>query len=200
MGTTKGMLAACGKSELKLDDMRGRLPGEGRYAHVEREQRWQLRMVPSDATNARLIIDHYIVDTTLRLRMVEEPDGAVYKLSQKVRATVDNPELVKITNTYLTANEFDLLCILPCSIIAKNRWSLTSEGHEFAVDEFRGRHFGLVLAEREFGEDEARLAVPEFAVVEVTQDNQYSGGWLSTATDAEIHRLIATVTDDRRIS
>lgn len=180
--------------------MTGRRPGEGRYAHVEREQRWQLRTIPANATNERLIIDHYIVDTTLRLRMIEEPDGAVYKLTQKVRVTADDPERVKITNTYLTANEFDLLSILPSSIIAKNRWTVTSDGHDFAVDEFRGRHDGLVLAERELGEGENRIAVPKFADIEVTHDNEYSGGWLSTATDAEIHRLIGTVTGTRRIS
>jgi adenylate cyclase len=167
---------------------------------LEREQRWQLRTMPASATNERLIIDHYIVDTTLRLRMVEEPDGAVYKVSQKVRVTVDEPERVKITNTYLTANEFDLLCILPSSIIAKNRWTVTFGGFDYAVDEFRGRHEGLVLAERELDDDEDRLAVPEFAEIEVTNNNEYSGGWLSNASDADIHRLISAVSGVRGIS
>ncbi len=125
--------------------------------------------------------------------MIEEPEGAVYKLCQKVRTNADQPERVKITNTYLTANEFDLLCILPSRIIAKNRWTVTCGGLDYAVDEFRGRHEGLVLAERQLGEGESRLDAPEFAEIEVTHDNEYSGGWLSNATDAEIHRLISTV-------
>lgn len=180
--------------------MTSRRPGEGRYSQLEREQRWQLRTVPANATNKRLIIDHYIVDTTLRLRMVEEPEGAVYKVSQKVRVTGDDPERVKITNTYLTANEFDLLSILPSTIISKNRWTVSSGGLEYAVDEFNARHEGLVLAERELGDDEDRLVVPEFAAIEVTNNNEYSGGWLSNASDADIHRLISAVSSIRRIS
>ena len=183
---------------LTLRDMSSGRPGEGRYSHMEREQRWQLRTLPANATSGRLIIDHYILGTTLRLRLVEEPRGAVYKLSQKVRVDADEPERVKITNTYLSANEFDLLCILPSRVITKNRWTVTSGGLDYAVDEFMRRHEGLVLAERELGDDERRLVVPEFAEMEVTHDNEYSGGWLANATDSDIHRLISRFSSTRR--
>jgi CYTH domain-containing protein len=130
--------------------------------------------------------------------MVEEPDGAIYKMTQKIRVVADEPEKVRITNVYLSANEFDLLCILPSTVVSKRRWTVVAGDLEFAVDVFRGRHEGLVLAERELGDDEDRVTIPDFADLEVTNDNDYSGGSLSSASDDEIHRLISAVSDVRR--
>jgi hypothetical protein len=75
-----------------------RQPGEGRYAQLEREQRWLLKELPPGVTNERVIVDHYWTGTTLRLRMIQDHDEVVYKLCQKVRRDTDNPEMVKITN------------------------------------------------------------------------------------------------------
>jgi CYTH domain-containing protein len=157
-------------------------PGEGRYAHLEREQRWLLREVPLGVTSERVIVDRYWTGTSLRLRMIQDGDKVVYKLGQKVRRNPDDPELVMITNIYLGEQEFHALSMTPASIVAKSRWSLTSHGVHYAIDEFKGRHTGLVLAEVELGEDEPRTSGPEFAIADVTNVEQYSGGWLATAS------------------
>ena len=65
--------------------MSSRRPGEGRYAHVEREQRWMVRAAPADAQRVASIVDWYIRGTRLRLRRTEGDEGVVYKLGQKVR-------------------------------------------------------------------------------------------------------------------
>jgi CYTH domain-containing protein len=130
-----------------------RHPGEGRYAHLEREQRWLLRALPDGVTNERIIVDHYWSGTSLRLRMVQDGDDVVYKLCQKVRVNVDSPESVKITNIYLHEPDFHALSVTSASIISKSRWTLSCDGVDFAVDEFKGRHAGLVLAELELGVD-----------------------------------------------
>ena len=162
--------------------MISRHPGEGRYARIEREQRWLLNELPPNVTDERVIVDHYWTGTSLRLRMIQRGDEVVYKLCQKVRVAVDNPELVKITNIYLRSDEFHALSVTPSSILAKSRWSVVSNGVRYAVDEFKGRHTGLVLAEVELGEGEPRALGPEFALAEVTNVNEYTGGWLATAS------------------
>jgi CYTH domain-containing protein len=167
-----------------------RRPGEGRYAHLEREQRWLLPELPNGVTNERVIVDHYWTGTSLRLRMIQTGDEVVYKLCQKVRRTSNDPEIVKITNIYLGEREFHALSVSPASIVTKSRWSLTSNGVDYAVDEFKGRHSGLVLAEIELREDQPRMDDPEFAVAEVTNDDEYSGGWLAAASAAELSRVI----------
>jgi CYTH domain-containing protein len=167
-----------------------RRPGEGRYAHVEREQRWLLDRLPPGITDERVIVDHYWRGTTLRLRMVQDHDDVVYKLGQKVRAEEGNPELVKLTSLYLSEGEFHALSVTPAAIISKSRWNVTCDGVDYAIDEFKGRHSGLVLAEVELSEHQTRVRGPAFAVAEVTDDNEYSGGWLATASNDDLRRLL----------
>jgi CYTH domain-containing protein len=167
-----------------------RRPGEGRYAQLEREQRWLLEELPPGVTNERVIVDHYWTGTSLRLRMVQDGDEVVYKLCQKVRRNSNDPETVMLTNIYLGEREFQALSVSPASIVAKSRWSLTSDGVDYAVDEFKGRHSGLVLAEVELREDEPRRSGPDFAIAEVTNADEYSGGWLATASADELSRVI----------
>ena len=107
-----------------------------------------MRELPADVSDERIIVDHYWSGTSLRLRMVQH-DDIVYKLCQKVRLDAENPEFVKITNIYLHEGDFHALSVTPAAIISKSRWSLTSDGVEFAIDEFKGFcDAELVLAER----------------------------------------------------
>lgn len=170
--------------------MTSRRPGEGRYAQFEREQRWLLGSLPDGTADERTIIDHYLTGTTLRLRMIERPSGALFKLGQKIRLDESDPETVKITNVYLTANEFDRLSVLPSEILAKSRWTLDHEGVTYTVDEFKGRHAGLLMAEVEIGAPDERLACPRFAILEVTGRNEYAGGWLAGASEEDLRRLL----------
>lgn len=158
---------------------------------MEREQRWLLAELPSDVRDERMIVDHYWSGTSLRLRVIQDGDEVVYKLCQKVRVSRDDPALVKITNIYLSSEEFHVLSVTPSSIVAKSRWTATWNGVDYAVDEFKGRHAGLVLAELEIREGEPRSSGPEFALAEVTHVNEYSGGWLATASDYDLSRVIA---------
>jgi CYTH domain-containing protein len=167
-----------------------RRPGEGRYAKLEREQRWLLEELPVGVTDERVIVDHYWNGTSLRLRMIQDHDEVVYKLCQKARRVWDEPEHVSITNIYLSEDDFHVLSVTPASIITKSRWSLTSNGIHYSVDEFKGRHAGFVLAENELREDETPYDAPVFAVDDVTHANEYSGGWLAIASPADLLRII----------
>ncbi len=122
--------------------------------------------------------------------MIQDGDEVVYKLCQKIRLDADNPELVKITNIYLNDLEFHALSVTPASIISKSRWTLTANDVSYAVDEFKGRHSGLVLAEVELREDEPRVEGPESVLSEVSGANQYSGGWLASASTEDLRRVI----------
>lgn len=167
-----------------------RQPGEGRYSHVEREQRWLLADLPVVATEPRQIVDYYISGTSLRLRKITDSTGSVFKLTQKVRAEGVSPEVVRITNMYITESEFNSLIVLPSNALMKTRYRLTIDGCTFAIDKFGGRHIGLVLAELELAMDEPRVDSPFTAVCEVTDDDAYSGGALALAADEEIRRIL----------
>jgi len=166
-----------------------RIAGEGRYAKLEREQRWVLDSLPPTATDERRITDDYLVGTRLRVRKIESESETLHKLCQKVRVDLDEGERVKITNIYISLDEYNVLLSLPTATIVKTRRSLSYGGAMYAIDEFHGRHAGLVLAERELSESELRHETPRFARAEVTSDDRYSGGGLAFASDEELLKL-----------
>lgn len=174
----------------KVTSVSRRRPGEGRYAKAEREQRWLLSELPQGITGKREILDQYLIGTTLRLRRVESDNEVVYKLAQKVRPNLANPERVNITNIYLSFDEYVQLSAMASHDISKCRWDYAHQSLSYAIDEFGGRLVGLLLAEVEIGDTDPRLTTPDFAVTEVTSDNRYSGGWLAEATDSELRDLI----------
>lgn len=156
-----------------------RRAGEGRYAHFEREQRWIASGVPPAAQRWAEIVDRYICGTRLRLRHTESDEQVVYKLGQKVRLRANDPETVKLTNVYLSYEEFVVLASLPAAELCKTRWRMAWEGKTVAVDQFHGRLDGLVLAEAELAPGDRRLGHPPFAVRDVTNDDRFSGGALA---------------------
>jgi CYTH domain-containing protein len=171
-----------------------RRPGSGNYARVEREQRWLVRAVPDDLTDMAEIVDRYLTGTTLRLRRMASDQGVVYKLGQKVRIRPDDPEVVMLTNVYLTDEEYGFLSRLPGNSIEKTRYRHDLGGRMIAVDRFGGRHAPLVLAEVELQVGEPLLPLPGFAMADVTHDHRYSGGALAAASDEDLARLIGETT------
>lgn len=86
---------------------------EGKYARIERERRFLLAGPPPApaVTARRRITDRYLPGTRLRLRRIDDPDSGdcEFKFTQKVPA--GRPGFIQglITNTYLSAGEYDLL-------------------------------------------------------------------------------------------
>ncbi|MEY2467506.1 MAG: hypothetical protein QOF21_204 [Actinomycetota bacterium] len=158
--------------------MNERAPGEGRYAHLEREQRWLLSAVPAGVIGPTEIYDRYISGTRLRLRRTERDGEVVFKLGQKVRVG-ESPERVRLTNIYLSAAEYAVFEHLEASVLRKRRWHLSHDGREYAIDEFPALQ--LVVAEVELDSDEPRLPMPPFADADVTDDDRYSGGALASS-------------------
>ena len=154
---------------------------EGKYARVERERRFLLAGPPpfSAVTASRRITDRYLPGTRLRLRRVEHLDSGAceLKLTQKVPAGRAGYLQGLITNTYLSAAEYDLLASLPAHVLFKTRLSVPPMG----VDIFDPPLHGLVLAEAEFATDEAAQSFlpPQAAIAEVTDDARFTGGSLA---------------------
>lgn len=167
----------------------------GKYARVERERRFLMPGPPdpSTVTATRMITDRYLTGTRLRLRRVELPDGTLErKLTQKVPARRPGGTggvQGLITNTYLSAAEYDLLATLPAEVLTKTRCSAPPLG----VDVFGGHLRGLVLAEAEFTTDEEAhaFAFPAGCVAEVTDDLRFTGGRLVGATRRDLLAWLA---------
>lgn len=170
-----------------------RRPGEGRYAHFERERRFLLTHLPDGATDPRLVKDRYLYGTRLRLRKVSAGASVTYKLTQKVRPDPGDPGTLRTTNIYLDRFEYEVLAGLPADELAKTRSDLVHDGRLFAIDEFHGELSGLLLAETEVAGVRDQVEVPSFALREVTSDSRYFGGALALAHALEVEELIEPI-------
>jgi len=70
--------------------------------------------------------------------------------------------------------------------IEKTRHGLDLAGGDWVVDEFQGRHAGLILAEVELGSPTTRLDLPHWLGREVTGDPQYYNSSLAMLVGGEI--------------
>jgi hypothetical protein len=168
-----------------------------KYANAERERRFVLASLPSDATQPREVLDRYVDGTRMRLRSVTTPEGVVYKLGQKVRPTPDDPSLVLHTTLYLERDEFELLESLAAHTLRKTRHHVERGGAVMSVDVFHDELDGLILAEVDFGDDAIaarEFTPPPFCVVEVTADERFTGGRLARATRAEVSDAVEVLT------
>jgi CYTH domain-containing protein len=153
------------------------------YTAVERERRWLCREVPHSLIRETLnVTDLYVTGTRLRLRAMRPVDGGPGMLRLSRKADVDARTRL-ITSIYLSEEEFAVLAAaLAGARLKKIRHRLRApEGVKISVDEFQDDLQGLVVAEAEFESDAEMeaFAMPQFAVREITDDLEYTGGSLA---------------------
>ena len=183
----------------KLTDQNTIIP-ESKYARLERERRYLLQDLPEGLTRASphvQITDNYITGTRLRLRKVRDPltNKWIVKFTQKFAVNSSDLSRTLITNTYLNAQEAEILSVFEANEIRKNRYRFEFEGRKFGIDMFLGDLFGLVLAEVSFDDDEELESFPKppFALVEVTNNELFTGGKLCELTFADVREEIVKV-------
>jgi CYTH domain-containing protein len=169
---------------------------ESRYARVERERRFLLSDMPEPLTRASehvQIWDNYITGTRLRLRKIRTPQTRQWrlKLTQKFAPSGDSSR-TQITNTYLSASEYQVLSVFEGNEIRKNRYPYEYEGRKYSIDVFLGALWGLILAETEFETDEemAAFTPPPFAAMEVTGEDAFTGGRLVELSYEDLRALL----------
>jgi len=183
----------------KLTDQNTIVP-ESRYARLERERRYLLQDLPEGLTRASphvQITDNYITGTRLRVRKVRDPLQNKWTVKFTQKRVVNSSDLSRtlITNTYLNAQEAEILSVFEANEIRKNRYRFEFEGRKFGIDMFLGDLFGLVLAEVSFDDDEELESFPKppFALVEVTNNELFTGGKLCELTFADVREEIMRV-------
>jgi CYTH domain-containing protein len=166
---------------------------EGKYARIERERRFLLSGPPSpvSVTARRRITDRYLPGTRLRLRRIDYLDSGdcEFKFTQKVPAS--RPGFIQglITNTYLSAAEYDLLASLPAAVLSKVRLSVPP----LSIDVFEPPLHGLIMADIEFSTDQDAQSFlpPTAAIAEVTDDPRFTGGSLVRARRDDVLAWLA---------
>ena len=163
-----------------------------RYARLELERRWLVdpaRLPDLSGAPFRRIEGLYLDGGRLRLRVItHHPGGALeFKLGKKYERT--DPLGGPIATLYLTQAEHAAFARLPGAPLVKQRYRLDGS----SLDVFEGALAGLTLAEIEFEDPAAALAVPPpaWAGREVTEDPFFRGAALARTTAAALRARLA---------
>jgi CYTH domain-containing protein len=103
---------------------------------------------------------------------------------------------VRLTNIYLSEQEYLVFARLDASTLSKTRWKWDLGAHAVAVDVFHGELDGLILTEVELSLGDERLGTPPNARLDVTDDDRYSGGALAALDGQAASTLVLEVVSD----
>ena len=165
----------------------------GKYVHPEVERKFLLTAIPPGATFHADITDHYVPNTTLRLRRMQTEHEVAFKFAQKLRPHPHDTRVILHTNFYLSEAEYVFLAsTLPSHQLAKRRFRLYGGTTPMAIDQFQGPLEGLVIAEVDFGPngDPSSFTMPSFALAEVTDDERFTGARLALTTTSQVKALL----------
>ena len=165
----------------------------GKYAHPEVERKFLVATIPPDTTFRADILDHYIPNTTLRLRRMQTEHEVTFKLGQKLRVHPHETRVIFHTNFYLSEAEYVFFAsTLPSHRLEKRRFRFHGGTIPMAIDQFQGQLEGLVIAEVDFGPNGApsSLTMPSFALAEVTDDERFTGARLALTTPSQVKALL----------
>jgi CYTH domain-containing protein len=165
----------------------------GKYVHPEVERKFLLATIPPGTTFSADITDHYIPNTTLRLRRMQTEHEVTFKLAQKLRVHPHETRVILHTNFYLSEAEYAFLAsLLPSHRLEKRRFRFHGGTIPMGIDQFQGPLEGLVIAEVDFGPngDPSSLPMPSFALAEVTDDERFTGASLALTTRPQVKTLL----------
>ena len=172
------------------------------HARARVERRFVLRELPVGLTlqsDHLQITDNYITNTRLRLRKARVPrtNEWTLELTQKFAPAPSDLSRTIITDIYLSQYEYEVLSIFEGNEIRKNRYPYEHEGRTYSVDVFLGDLRGLILAETDFEsvEEMASFVAPPFAVLDVTNDEMFTGARLAHLSAEEIRVELARRAD-----
>lgn len=122
-------------------------------------------------------------DVTVRVRIRGHNEGASLTIKSRRRG------IMRLEFEYaipVADAETLLRKLAPHSLVEKTRHKLRYRGYVWGIDEFRGRHAGLVLAEIELPHPCALFDVPDWVGPDVTAEERYSNSFLAQDGLAEM--------------
>lgn len=141
------------------------------------------------------IFDNYIENTRLRLRSVREPETKKRTRILQQRFPAENLWSWKIAEIYLNETEHEQFEQFEGREIRKNHYFHDFDFHRFEIDVYLGELWGLntakVLFETE--EDLRNFKMPNFIVVEVTENPFFYGETLVEKKFSDVQEEVARI-------
>lgn len=150
---------------------------------LELERTYLLKFVPDGLHNCekKEVIDIYVPKNknhpTLRIRK----NGDKFEITKKVPIDFGDTSRLKEDTVQILEEEFKEFHGLHARIVSKIRYFYKHKDRIAEVDVFQGALKGLVLVDFEFDTEKEKeeFVMPDFCLVEVTQEEFIAGGMLS---------------------
>lgn len=109
-----------------------------------------------------------VKERTVRIRTINDKAYLTVKGLTQGITRVEYEYEIPVTD----ANEMlDELCERP--LIEKTRYTISTAGHIWEIDEFDGENYGLILAEVELASEDQAVDLPDWIGTEVSDDPRY---------------------------
>jgi len=157
------------------------MTSQPKYSQQEIERRWlaEERLLP-DLTSlpVRIITDKYLDSGRLRLRKIEGADAVQFKLCKKYGKCSEFSE--PITNLYLTAEEYELLSVLPGRTLVRQRFTYLFQNVPFSINVIVGKAAPVIVEAEFVSEAEAEdCEPPPFCTEDVSSRIEYEAVMLA---------------------
>ena len=125
------------------------------------------------------LFDNYIPETSIRLRKIRNPETKNWvRRVEKLRFENSAPfRSLEQSSIELAAKEYDVLASFEGRELRKNRYIYQEPDAETEIDIYLGKLWGLNLANIYFETEKGRseFVLPEYSIVEVTNDEFFDG-------------------------
>ena len=157
---------------------------------IEYEKTFLVRVLPEnlESSESKELLDIYFPQEkphpSLRLRK----NGEKYEMTKKLHLKDEDRGVQEEKTIHLDQDEFGALSSVPGKRVRKIRHSYPYQGNMAEIDVFQDELRGLVLADFEFETEEEKneFPIPDFCLVDVTQEQFVAGGMLCGKSYADI--------------
>lgn len=157
---------------------------------IELERTYLLKTIPEDLKDCKHkeVTDIYIPKSlphpTIRIRK----NGDRFEMTKKEPVKEGDVSKMLEQTIILRENEFNALTKLDGKKVSKIRYYYDYKGRTCEIDVFQGSLLGLMIADFEFEteEDKEAFEMPDFCLVEITQEEFVAGGFICGKSYEEI--------------
>lgn len=149
---------------------------------IELEKTYLLKSIPKNLKNAKFkeIIDIYFPKNSIHPKLRLRKNGKRFEITKKEPLDKEDSSIQKEQTILLSQEEFSALSKVNGKKIHKLRYYLDYNSQTAEIDVFKGDLAGLVMADFEFKteEEKSNFKIPDFCLIDVTQEEFIAGGML----------------------
>jgi len=161
---------------------------------LEIEKTYLAKFLPSDLTlcKSKEIMDLYVPKSSVHAKLRIRKSGDSYTITKKSLVNESDASTQIEQNIEITKEEFEAFSQIPTNTIRKIRYYYPYKNKTAEIDVFMDRFEGLVMVDIEFDnrEELEECPMPDFCLLEVTNEDCFAGGVLSHSDFSTIQETL----------